>query len=433
MMRKKGNYNMKLLDSVLSDYNLDKAIKQVVKNKGTNGVDKMSTQDLRNIMSTEFRETLKSEIRNRKYKPKPVRRVEIPKSDGGVRLLGIPTVIDRMIQQAIHQILSPIYEPLFSEFSYGFRPLRSAHMAIEQSLDYMNQSRDWIVDIDLEKFFDLVHHDKLIQIVSETIKDGDLVSLIRKYLTSGIMIDDEFRESVIGTPQGGPLSPLLANIMLDKLDKELEGRGLRFVRYADDVQIYVGTEKAANRVMKNVTRFLEEELRLKVNVSKSKIRRPSDPTTKYLGFGFYFDSKAYLYKAKPHASSISKVKEKIKLLTSRSNGWSMDGRLLRLRQLFRGWYNYFKISSIKTICIKLDAYTRFRLRICIWKQWKKNTTKFKALIKLGVSRGKAWEWANTRKAYARVATSLIMHTTVTNKVLEKRGFLSFENLSLSSK
>lgn len=228
----------------------------------------MSTQDIRNIMSTEFRETLKSAIRNRKYKPKPVRRVEIPKSDGGVRLLGIPTVIDRMIQQAIHQILSPIYESLFSEFSYGFRPLRRAHKAIEQSLDYMNQSRDWIVDIDLEKFFDLVHHDKLIQIVSETIKDGDLVSLIRKYLTSGIMIEDEFRESVIGTPQGGPLSPLLANIMLDKLDKELEGRGLRFVRYADDVQIYVGTENATNRVMKNVTRFLEEELRPKVNVSK---------------------------------------------------------------------------------------------------------------------------------------------------------------------
>ena len=423
---------MELLDSVLSDYNLDKAIKQVVKNKGTNGVDKMSTQDLRNVMSTEFRETLKSEIRNRKYKPKPVRRVEILKSDGGVRLVGIPTVIDRMIQQAIHQILSPIYEPLFSEFSYGFRPLRSAHMAIEQSLDYMNQSRDWIVDIDLEKFFDLVHHDKLIQIISETIKDGDIISLIRKYLTSGIMIDDEFRESVIGTPQGGPLSPLLANIMLDKLDKELESRGLRFVRYADDVQIYVGTEKAANRVMKNVTKFLEEELRLKVNVSKSKIRKPSDPTTKFLGFGFYLDT-SHLYKAKPHSTSILKIKDKIRELTSRSNGWSMDWRLLKLKYLFRGWYNYFKISNIIFVCKSLDSFTRNRLRICIWKQWKKISTKFKALQKLGVNRGKAWQWANSRKSYARVASSFIMQTTVKNKVLEKRGFLSFENLSLSSK
>ena len=288
-MKEKEGYNMKLLDEILSDINLDKAIGQVVRNKGSNGVDKMSTMELRGLMRTDYRETLKSAIRNRTYSPQPVLRVEIPKADGGKRLLGIPTVIDRMIQQAILQVLTPIYEPIFSDSSYGFRPGRNAHMALEKSLEYMNQSRDWIVDIDLEKFFDKVHHDKLIQIVSDTVKDGDVISLIRKYLKSGIMIDEEYKESVIGTPQGGPLSPLLGNIMLDKLDKELESRGLKFVRYADDVQIYVGTERAANRVMKNVTRFLEEELRLKVNISKSKIRRPNDPGTKFLGFGFYKD------------------------------------------------------------------------------------------------------------------------------------------------
>src|SRR5690554_1474674 len=275
---------MELLEKILEDINLEKAIQQVVRNKGSNGVDKMSTMDLKKVMSGEFRNELKDSIRSRKYRPSPVLRVEIPKADGGKRELGIPTVIDRMIQQAMLQILSPIYESIFSETSYGFRPGRSAHMAITQALDYMNQSRDWIVDIDLEKFFDRVNHDKLIQIVSETVKDGDAVSLIRKYLQSGVMIDEEYKESVIGTPQGGPLSPLLANIILDKLDKELESRGLKFVRYADDIQIYVGTEKAANRVMKNVTRFLEETLKLKVNITKSEVRRPNDLDTKFLGF-----------------------------------------------------------------------------------------------------------------------------------------------------
>ncbi|MGX8832899.1 group II intron reverse transcriptase/maturase, partial [Amedibacillus sp. YH-ame6] len=265
---------MELLEEILSDENLDKAIQQVVKNKGTNGVDKMSTMDLKNVMTSEYREQLKEEIRTRTYKPKPVKRVEIPKATGGKRMLGIPTVIDRMVQQAISQILTPIYEEQFSETSYGFRPMRSAHMAIEKALEYMNQYREWIVDIDLEKFFDKVNHDKLIQIVSDTIKDGDVISLIRKYLQSGIMINEEYKESVIGTPQGGNLSPLLGNIILDKLDKELESRGLPFVRYADDCLIFVGTEKAANRVMKNVTYFLEKELRLKVNVTKSKVRRP---------------------------------------------------------------------------------------------------------------------------------------------------------------
>lgn len=423
---------MELLEKILEDINLEKAIQQVVRNKGSNGVDKMSTMDLKKVMSGEFRNELKDSIRSRKYRPSPVLRVEIPKADGGKRELGIPTVIDRMIQQAILQILSPIYEPIFSETSYGFRPGRSAHMAITQALDYMNQSRDWIVDIDLEKFFDRVNHDKLIQIVSETVKDGDVVSLIRKYLQSGVMIDEEYKESVIGTPQGGPLSPLLANIILDKLDKELESRGLKFVRYADDIQIYVGTEKAANRVMKNVTRFLEEELKLKVNITKSEVRRPNDPDTKFLGFGFYKDPRAYLYKAKPHTKTVKALRDKIKHITSRSNGWSMDKRLNSLRYLFRGWFNYFKLGAIKMISTEIDKYTRFRLRIVIWKQWKKVSTKYRALVKLGIDKSKAWEWANSRKKYARVAQSFIMCRSVTNKVLEKRGFLSMKSLCINN-
>lgn len=403
---------MELLELILDDNNLDIAIQKVIRNKGSNGVDKMSTSELKGVMSGEFRKELKDKIRSRKYKPSPVLRVEIPKADGGVRELGIPTVIDRMIQQAIHQILSPIYEPIFSESSYGFRPQRSAHMAITQALEYMNQSREWIVDIDLEKFFDRVNHDKLIQIVSERVNDGDVVSLIRKYLQSGVMIDEEYKESVIGTPQGGPLSPLLANIILDKLDKELESRGLKFVRYADDIQIYVGTERAANRVMKSVIRFLEEELKLKVNVSKSKVRKPNNSDTKFLGFGFYKDSKSYLFKAKPHTKAIKALRDKIKYITSRSNGFSMDRRLSKLKYLFRGWFNYFKIGTLDSIVREIDGYTRFRLRMFIWKKWKKVSTKYRALIKLGISKAKAWEWANSRKGYARVARSYIMQRSV---------------------
>lgn len=425
---RKDGIQMELLEEILRDENLDKAIQQVVKNKGSSGIDKMPTSELKNVMTGEYREQLKSEIRERNYKPQPVRRVEIPKANGGKRMLGIPTVIDRMVQQAISQILTPIYEEQFSETSYGFRPNKSAHNAIGKALEYLNQNRAWIVDIDLEKFFDKVNHDKLMRIVSETIKDGDVISLIRKYLQSGIMIDEEYKESVIGTPQGGPLSPLLANIMLDKLDKELESRGLRFVRYADDVQIYVGTEKAANRVMKNVTGFLEEELKLKVNITKSKVRKPNDKDTKYLGFCFYYDRKGYLYKAKPHGTSIEKLEEKIKIITSRSNAMSMEERYRRLKYLFRGWYNYFKIGSLKTACRRIDRYTRYRLRICLWKQWKKIKTKHDNLMKLGVKKEKAWEWANTRKKYARVAGSPVLDTTLTNKELKKRGFLSFENL-----
>lgn len=415
-----------LLNIILSDDNLNEAYKRVHKNKGASGVDKMMTSDLKQHLK-EHGQEIKEQIRQRKYKPQPVLRVEIPKPDGGVRLLGIPTVTDRFIQQAISQVIGPIFDEQFSDYSYGFRPKRYAEMAIVRALELMNDGYKWIVDIDLEKFFDTVHHDKLMRIVSKTIKDGDVISLIRKYLVSGIVIDEQYHESIIGTPQGGNLSPLLSNIMLNELDKELEKRGLNFVRYADDCLILVGSEKAAKRVMERITKFIEEELGLKVNATKSKVSEPKD--IKFLGFAFYWNKYQYQFKAKPHAKSVEKFKEKIKQMTSRSWGTSLDNRLRSLKYVMRGWFNYFKKYLTKTFCKReIDPHTRYRLRMVIWKQWKKVSKRFSALQALGVNRAKAWEWANTRKKYARVAMSYIMTTTVTNERLAKRGFLSMETL-----
>ena len=297
-----------LLEEMISDENLNKAYLQVVRNKGAEGVDGMKYTELKDYLK-EHGEEIKEQIRTRKYKPKPVRRVEIPKDNGGVRNLGVPTVLDRFIQQAMVQVLTPIYEPLFSEHSYGFRPNRCCEMAIVKVLEYMKDGFHWVVDIDLEKFFDHVSHDKLITLVMRNVKDGEMVSLIRKYLVSGIMIDDEYKESVIGTPQGGNLSPLLSNIMLNELDKELEARGLRFTRYADDCIILVSSTKAADRVMVNVSKFIEKKLGLKVNVTKSKVSKPNG--IKYLGFGFYYDRYEQQLKAKPHERSVQKLKEKV--------------------------------------------------------------------------------------------------------------------------
>lgn len=410
-----------LLDEMLSNENLNKAFQQVVRNKGAEGVDGMRYTELKDYLK-EHGEEIKEQIRTRKYKPSPVRRVEIPKADGGVRNLGVPTVLDRFVQQAITQVLTPIYEPLFSEYSFGFRPNRCCEMAIIKALEYMNDGFQWVVDIDLEKFFDNVHHDKLITLVMKNVKDGEIVSLIRKFLVSGIMIDSEYKESVIGTPQGGNLSPLLSNIMLNELDKELEARGLHFTRYADDCIILVGSSKAADRVMENVSKFIEKKLGLKVNMTKSKVSKPND--IKYLGFTFFQDRVGKQWKAKPHQISVEKLKEKLKQLTSRSWGVSMGYRLLKIKQLIVGWINYFRIGKFKSILGRIDKNIRFRLRMCIWKQWKKTSTKYKALMQLGVPKGKAWEWANSRKGYARVASSHIMCTTVTNEILKKRGLVS---------
>ena len=408
-----------LLNELLSDENLKIAKQRVKKNKGASGIDGMEVKELDEYLSKHLDE-IKEQIQNKKYSPKPVKRVEIPKPDGGVRNLGVPTVVDRFVQQAIAQILTPIYEPKFSESSYGFRPDRCCEMAILKALEFMNDGYQWVVDIDLEKFFDNVNHDKLISLIMKDVKCGEIVSLINKFLKSGIMIDDEYKESVIGTPQGGNLSPLLSNIMLNQLDKELEARGLRFTRYADDCIILVGSSKAADRVMKNVSIFIESKLGLKVNMTKSKVSKPND--IKYLGFGFFMDKNDGLWKAKPHAKSVEKLKLKLKKLTSRRWSISLDERLEKIKKTIVGWTNYYKIGYWKDVARMVDAHVRFRLRMCIWKQWKKVNTKKKALISLGVPKREAWMLANCRKAYARCASSFL-NNVLTNKRLKERGLV----------
>lgn len=336
--------------------------------------------------------------------------------------VAVPTVTDMFVQQAIAQVLTAIYEEQFHDHSYGFRPNRCAQQAILTALDMMNDGNDWIVDIDLEKFFDTVNHDKLMTIIVRTIKDGDVISIIRKYLVSGIMIDDEYEDSVVGTPQGGNLSPLLANIMLNELDKEMEKRGLNFVRYADDCIIMVGSEMSANRVMRNITRFIEEKLGLKVNMTKSKVDRPSG--LKYLGFGFYFDSRAHQFKAKPHAKSVMKFKKRMKELTRRSWGVSNSYKVEKLNQLIRGWINYFKIGSMKTLCKELDARIRFRMRMCIWKQWKTPQNRAKNLMKLGVDKDTAKLTAYTGNRIAYVCQRRVMNFAINKERLTRFGLVS---------
>ena len=410
-----------LMEQILSSDNLNRAYLQVVRNKGAEGVDGMKYTELKEHLVKDG-ETIKEQLRTRKYKPQPVRRVEIPKPDGGVRNLGVPTATDRFVQQAIAQVLTPIYEEQFHEHSYGFRPNRCAQQAILTALDMMNDGNDWIVDIDLEKFFDTVNHDKLMTIIGRTIKDGDVISIIRKYLVSGIMIDDEYEDSIVGTPQGGNLSPLLANIMLNELDKEMEKRGLNFVRYADDCIIMVGSEMSAKRVMRNLSRFIEEKLGLKVNMTKSKVDRPRG--LKYLGFGFYFDSRAHQFKARPHTKSVAKFKMKMKELTRRSWGVSNSYKVEKLNQLIRGWVNYFKIGSMKYLCREMDKHIRYRLRMCIWKQWKTPQNRAKNLMKLGVDKDMAKLTAYTGNRIAYVCQRRVMNFAINKERLTRFGLVS---------
>lgn len=416
-------YKEKLLDKILDRDNLNLAFKQVKRNKGAAGVDGMTVDEIGSYFASNKDEII-SEIRQRKYQPEPVLRVEIPKPNGGVRLLGIPTVKDRVIQQATAQILTPLFDKKFSEYSYGFRPNRYAEMAILQALDFLNEGYDWIVDIDLERFFDTVNHDRLMNLISRTIDDGDVISLIRKFLVSGVQIDNEYKESIIGTPQGGNLSPLLSNIMLNELDEELENRGLRFVRYADDCIIMVKSEMSAKRVMRSVTKFIENKLGLIVNATKSKITRPNDPSMKFLGFGFFKDYQSGLYKAKPHQKSVESLKFKLKQLTRRN--WSVDTKyqVERINQVIRGWVNYFKIGYMKNILSKIDSHTRVRLRTCIWKKWKTARNRRKNLVKLGMNKNSAYKYSQTSKGAVRIAYSWVLTTTITNKRLAKFGLIS---------
>lgn len=410
-----------LMEQILSKENLNVAYLQVVRNKGAAGVDGMTVEELGAYLS-ENGESIREQLRTRKYKPQPVRRVEIPKPDGGVRNLGVPTVVDRFVQQAVAQVLTPIFEEQFHDHSYGFRPNRCAQQAVLKALEMMNDGHSWIVDIDLAKFFDTVDHDKLMTIFGRTIKDGDVISVVRKFLASGVMIDDEYEDTIVGTPQGGNISPLMANIMLNELDKELEARGLDFVRYADDLIIMVGSRQAADRVMKSVTRFIEEKLGLKVNAEKSKVDKPKG--IKYLGFGFYFDSFAKVYKAKPHPKAVAKFKAQMKKLTGRSWGVSNSYKVFKLNQLIRGWVNYFRIGSMKSLCERLDSNIRFRLRMCIWKHWKTAQNRAENLIKLGISRKFAWSTAYYGAHIAHVCQGGAMNMAVTKERLTRFGLVS---------
>ena len=409
----------KLLDKILSRENMLEFYNQVKSNKGSAGIDGITIEEMDDYLRHNWRLT-KELIKQRKYKPQPVLRVEIPKPNGGIRQLGIPTVMDRMIQQAIVQVISPICEPHFSDTSYGFRPNRSCEKAIMNLLEYLNDGYEWIVDIDLEKFFDTVPQDRLMSLVHNIIEDGDTESLIRKYLHSGVIINGQRHKTLVGTPQGGNLSPLLSNIMLNELDKELEKRGLRFVRYADDCVITVGSEASAKRVMYSVSRFIEKRLGLKVNMTKTKITRPRE--LKYLGFGFWKSSDGW--KSHPHQDSVRRFKLKLKKLTQRK--WSIDltRRIEQLNLSIRVWINYFSLGNMKSIVTSIDERLRTRLRVIIWKQWKKKSRRLWGLLKLGVPKWIADKVSGWGDHYQLVAQKSVLKRAISKPVLEKRGLVS---------
>lgn len=408
-----------LLEKICDRENMQTACYKVIANKGVGGIDGMSTEELEEWLEENY-EYLINKLLKGKYKPKPVRRVEIPKKEKGeTRALGIPTVVDRMIQQAIVQVLTPIYEKRFSDNSFGFRPNRSAHDALLRIQEYANDGYAWVASIDLEKFFDQVNQSKLVQLLSDSLSDGRVISLIHRYLMGGIMVDGVVMTSGKGTPQGGPLSPLLANIMLNELDKELERRGHKFVRYADDCIILKKWPKAAHRVMEKISKFIEAKLFLKVNKKKSYVARLSQGV-KYLGYGFYRNKDGWQMYV--HKKSVKEFKNKIKVILSRSNGWSLDYRRQRLKYLVYGWVQYFKLANMKTLMEILDQWIRRKIRCVYWKIWKKVKTKYRALKKLGVKDNQAYQWANTRKSYWHTSNSWILATTLNNAKLSELGW-----------
>lgn len=407
------------INEVLEAENMRTAYKQVVGNKGAAGVDNMPVSDLKAHLDANWK-SLKVKIQQGKYRPQAVRRVEIPKPKGGKRQLGIPTVTDRLIQQGIAQQLSGHYEPLFSDFSYGFRPNRSCHDALDKALEYLNGGYEYLVEIDLSKFFDRVNHDRLMYKLSTQVTDKALLKLIRKYLQSGVMEEGVVQKTEEGTPQGGNLSPILSNIVLDELDKELEKRGHKFVRYADDISIFVKSRRAGERVLQSVSKYIENKLKLKVNEDKSGVWHYAKGSM--LGFGFYKDSEGI--QSRITKQSYLRFKQKLKRITSRNWSVSFDYRMSRLNQLIRGWIGYYAKAKGRSKLRKIDAWLRSRLRMCIWKQWKRVRTRMRSLMRLGTSKQKAYEWANTRKGYWRISKSPILHRTITNAILQKRGCLS---------
>lgn len=395
---------MKLMEKILSKENLAIAIKKVKKNKGAPGVDRMTVHEIE-YWFEQYQDELITKIMNKQYRPMPVKRVYIPKSNGKQRPLGIPTVVDRVIQQAMAQVLSQVYEPIFSEHSYGFRPGRSAHMAMEEVLYYLNEGYEWIVDLDIEKFFDTVNHDKLISILREKVNDATTLHLIRAYLRAGVLDNGLVKSTTVGAVQGGPISPVLSNIYLDKLDKELESRNLRFVRYADDCTIFVKSEMSANRVMKSVTSWLERKLFLKVNVSKTKVVRPMKG--QFLGFTFYKNSQ--VWKCKPTKDRKKRLCAKIKEYLKRKHAVSrpLSITFTKINQIVRGWINYFRIGSMKTFLDKLGQWLRHKIRCIIIKQWKNPQTIYRKLMvlntkyKCGFNQEDIYKCANSRLGWYR--------------------------------
>lgn len=415
-----------LMEQILHRDNLNKAYKKVKSNKGAGGVDGMSVDELLGFLR-DNQEQLTQQIKDGKYKPNPVRRVEIPKeTKGEFRKLGVPTVVDRVFQQAITQVLSPIYEKQFSKNSFGFRPNRGAHDALKQCQTNVNDGYVYVVDMDLEKFFDTVCQSKLIEVLSRTIKDGHVISLIHKYLNAGVISGGIFEKTEVGMPQGGPLSPILSNIMLNELDKELTSRGHRFVRYADDCMIFCKSRKSAERTLDNIVPYIEGKLFLKVNRTKTGVAHIS--RVKYLGYSFY------KYKGKCrfriHSKSVTKMKNKIRELTDRSNGWGNEYRALKLTQFIRGWVNYFGMADMKSLLQSNDEWLRHRIRAIYWKQWKKVKTKFKELKKLGVEKEKAWICANMRNRNWYCSGYFVLQTAFNNKKLCELGYPTFTEFYL---
>ena len=406
-----------LLELILSPDNLNRAYKAVVGNKGSGGIDRMSCEQLLPWLLAN-KNDLTSSLRQGTYRPNPVRRVEIPKDNGQKRFLGIPTVVDRLVQQAINQALTPIYEREFSRTSYGFRPNRSCHSALVKAQEIVDSGYRYVVDLDLERFFDTVNHSKLIEILSRTITDGRVVSLIHKYLSSGVITRGLFEASEEGTPQGGPLSPLLSNIMLNELAKELERRGHPFVRYADDAMIFCKSKRAAQRAKSSLTRFIEGKLFLNVNREKTVVSNVRG--VKFLGY-YVNTGKCQLT---VHPQTKTKMKAKLKELTSRSNGWGYERRKQKLKEYIRGCIGYYHLAQMKRLCLETDEWLRRRIRMCIWKAWKKPKTRIINLQRCGIAAWQAYQWGNTRLGNWRIVDSPILTRAISNENLKKAGYIT---------
>ena len=412
---------MKLIEEILSEENLKEAIHRVKINKGASGVDKMSVNQVEAYFY-EHKDEIIDSIMNKTYKPQPVRRVYIPKANGKLRPLGIPTVIDRVIQQSIAQKLSPIYEEIFSEYSYGFRPNRDCHGAMMQALEYLNQGFEWVIDLDIEKYFDTVNHDKLISILREKVNDSHTLHLIRKFLQAGVMDNGLVSSTTIGVPQGGPLSPILSNIYLDKFDKELELRGLHFVRYADDCNIFVKSDVAANRVMKSVTSWLERKLFLKVSATKTKIVRPSN--SNFLGFTFWKNKDKW--QCKPGKDRKIKLYEKTKVVLKRKYAVSkpLGITFTKLNQIIKGWINYFRIGNMKRFLDEFGQWLRHKVRVIIIKQWKipsriyTNLQRLNKAFKCNFDDESIYKVANSRLGWYRRSSMDVVNYVLSPKVLE---------------